>query len=124
MDDKMKCLLNKIKIERKKKNRNVDEIKELEIESVKIKYANNVNKLKFAVKELKKVQAVNENIHEFKQEILLDYTGEFEKVGTLKVGDQTRHTHIRFRNITDYEAHINSIDGGYDDEDAFFNSYI
>ena len=45
-------------------------------------------------------------------------------VGSLKVGDQTRHTHIRFRNITDYEAYINSIDVGYDAQDVIFNDYI
>ena len=44
-------------------------------------------------------------------------------VGNLKVGDQIRQTHIRFRNITDYEAYINSIDQDYDWEDAIFNGY-
>ena len=36
MDDKMKTLLNKIKTEKRKKNKNVDKIKELEIEIGKI----------------------------------------------------------------------------------------
>ena len=45
-------------------------------------------------------------------------------VGNLKVGDQIRQTHIRFRNISDYEAYINSIDEGYDAEDAIFNGLI
>ena len=45
-------------------------------------------------------------------------------VGHLKVGDQIRQTHIRFRSISDYEAYINSIDEGYDAEDAIFNGYI
>ena len=45
-------------------------------------------------------------------------------VGNLKVGDQIRQTHIRFRNIADYEAYINAIDEGYDAEDAIFNSYF
>ena len=45
-------------------------------------------------------------------------------VGNLKVGDQIRQTHIRFRNISDYEAYINSIDEGYYDEDAVFNGYF
>ena len=53
-----------------------------------------------------------------------DYEGEFEMVGKLSVGDQIRTTHIRFRNITDYEAYINSIDEGCDAEDAIFNGYI
>ena len=42
----------------------------------------------------------------------------------IKIGDQIRETHIRFRNITDHEAYINSIDEVYDAEDAIFNSYF
>ena len=45
-------------------------------------------------------------------------------VGNLKVGDQIRQTRIRFRNIADYEAYINSIDQDYDSEHAIFNGYI
>ena len=59
-----------------------------------------------------------------KQEKLVDYPGEFEMVGSLKIGDQFCQTHIRFRNITDYEAYINSIDEGYDAENSIFNGYI
>ena len=45
-------------------------------------------------------------------------------VGYLKVGDQIRQTNIRFRNMDDFEAHIDAIDEGYDAEDAIFNGYI
>ena len=45
-------------------------------------------------------------------------------VASLKVGDQIRQTHIRFRNFTDFEAYINSIDEGYDAEDAILNGFI
>ena len=45
-------------------------------------------------------------------------------VGNIKIGDQIRQTHIRFRNITDYETYINAIDQDYDLEDAIFNGYI
>ena len=45
-------------------------------------------------------------------------------VGNLKVGDQIRQTKIRFRNMDDFEAYINSIDQDYDSEDAIFNGYI
>ena len=45
-------------------------------------------------------------------------------VEKLSVGDQITTTHIKLRNITDYEAYITSIDGGYDAEDAIFNGYI
>ena len=122
MDSRMKLLLNKIKAEKKK--RNIDKIKQLEIELVKIKYADNLNKLQSALKELNKIHVVEENSHEIRQEILIDYTGDFELVGGLKVADQTRQTLIRFRNSTDYEAYINSIHEGYDAEDAIFIGYI
>ena len=45
-------------------------------------------------------------------------------VGDLKLGDQIRQTIIRFININDFEAYINTIDEGYDAEDAIFKGYI
>ena len=54
----------------------------------------------------------------------MDFTGEFQMVGSLKVGDQIRENHFRFRNITEYESYINPIDEGYDAEDAIFNGFI
>ena len=45
-------------------------------------------------------------------------------VGNLKVSDQTRQTHIKFRNMDDFEAYINAIDEGYDTQDAIFNGYV
>ena len=120
----MKLLLNKIKSEKRKRNKDFDKIKQLEILLVNIKYANNPNKLQSELKELNKIQVSNKNLHEIKQGILQDYNGEFEMVGNLKVGDQIRQTHIRFRNINDYEAYINSIDEGYDADDCIFNGYI
>ena len=124
IDDNMKFLLNKIKSEKRKRNKNLDKIKELEILLVNIKYANNPNNLQSELKELNKIHVVNKNLHELKQEILEDYTGDFEMVVNLKVGDQIRQTHIRFRNISDYEAYFNAIDQDYDSEDALFNGYI
>ena len=76
------------------------------------------------MKALNRIQFVNKSSHEIKQEILQDYTGAFEMVGNLKVGDQIRPTNIRFRNIDDYESYINAIDEDYDAEDAIFTGYI
>ena len=45
-------------------------------------------------------------------------------VCNLKLGDQIRRTHIRFRNIDHYVFYINSIDQEYKSEDAIFNGYI
>ena len=120
----MKLLLNKIKSEKKKKNKNLDKNKQLEILLVQIKYADNPNKLQNALKELNKIQIIDKNLHEIKNEILQDYDGTFEMVGNLKVGDQIRQTHVRFRNKNDFEASINSIDEGYDADDCIFNGYI
>ena len=120
INNDMKLLSNKLNQKRKK----IDKIKQLEILLVRIKYANNPNKLQSEFKELNKIQVIDKNLHEIKNEILLDYIGEFEMVGNLKVGGQIRQTHIRFRNIEDYEAYINSIDEGYDARDAIFNCYF
>ena len=124
MSNDMKLLINKIKSEKKKRNENLDEIKELEILLVNIKYANDPNKLQSELKELNKIQVLNKNLHEIKNEILIDYEGVFEMVGNLKVGYQIRQTHIRFRNMDDFESYINSIDQDYDSDDSFFNGYI
>ena len=124
MNNEMKLILNKIKSEKKKKNKNFDKIKQLEILLVNIKYANDPMKLERALKDLNKIEVIDKNLHEIKQEILLDYEGVFEMIGSLKIGDQIRQTHIRFRNISDYEAYINSIDQDYDSDDCIFNGYI
>ena len=124
MSDDMKSILNKIKSEKKKKNKNFNKIKQLEILLVNIKYANDPKKLNNALKELNKIQVIDKNLHEIKNEILQDYNGTFEMVGTLIVGDQLRQTHIRFRNMEDFESYINSIDQDYDSDDCIFNGYI
>ena len=88
---------------------------------MKTKYSNIPDKLQSELKKLNKIYVVNKKLHEIKNEILLDNTGEFEMVGSLKVGDQIRQKHIRFRNITDYQAYINSIDERCDAEDSIPN---
>ena len=73
---------------------------------------------------MNKIQVIDKNIHEIRNEILLDYVGAFEMVGNIKVGDQIRQSNIRFRNMDDFEAYINSIDERYDADDCIFNGYI
>ena len=124
LSNEMKLLLNKIKSEKKKKNNNLDKIKELEILLVRIKCADKPDKLQSALKELSKIQVVNEILHEIKQEKLENYEGVFEMVGILRIGDQIRQNHITFKNISDYEAYINSIDQDYDSDDTIFSGYI
>ena len=124
INDNMKLLLNEIKSEKRKRNKNFDKIKQLEILLVRIKYADKPDKLQSALKEINKIQVIDKNLHEIKQEILQDYIGTFEMVGNLKVGDQIRQTHVRFRNMIDFGTYINSIDQGYDADDCIFNGYI
>ena len=66
----MKLLINKIETEKKKKNLN--KVKQLEKLLVQIKYANNPNILQSALKELNKIQVIDKNFNEIKQEILQD----------------------------------------------------
>ena len=110
INDDMKFLSNKIKSEKKKNNKNNDKTKQLEILLVRIKYADKADELESALRELTKIQVIKKKLHEYKHEKLLHYVGEFEMVGYLNVSDQIRETHIRFRNISDYEAYINTID--------------
>ena len=76
------------------------------------------------MKELNKIEVIDLNIHEIKNEIMRDFVGDFDLIGNLKIGNQNRQTHIGFRNINDYESYINSNDEGYDAKDAVFIGYI
>ena len=107
----MKLILDKIKLQKNK-------IHQLEKELVTIKHKNKLDK------DLNKIQVIDKNLHEIEQEILLDYEGVFELVDKLKIGDQIRQTHTRFRNIIDFETYIDSIDEGYDADDCIFNGYV
>ena len=62
--DAMKLILNKIKKEKKKKNKNFDKIKQLEILSVRMKYADKPDKLESAFRELNKIEVNDKNLHE------------------------------------------------------------
>ena len=120
----MKLLLKKIKSEKKKNDKNFDKIKELEILLVRIKNADKQDKLENALKQLTENQVINKNLHEIKNETLLDYVGEFEMNGDLKVGDQIRQTVTSFENMNNFEAYTDSIDQDYNSENAIFNGYI
>ena len=123
-NDDIKLILNKTKSEKKKKYKIFHKNKQLEILLVRFKYADKPDKLEKVLRELNKIQVVDKTLLEIKNEILLDYVGEFEMVGNLKVGDQIRQTHFSFRNIDDYESYNNTIDQDYESEDAIFNGRI
>ena len=65
------------------------------------------------------------NLHETKNEILEDYTGDFELIGSMLVGEIEQKTNIRFKNVDDFESYINAIDNsGYDSEDVIFTGWL
>ena len=45
-------------------------------------------------------------------------------ISKLSISDQLQTTHIRFRNVNDYEAYINAVGQAVESEDAFFNGYV
>ena len=61
IDGNIKILLNKIKCEKRKRNKDFDKIKKLEILLVNIKYANNPNKLQSELKDLNEIHVVKKN---------------------------------------------------------------
>ena len=64
------------------------------------------------------------NLHEIKNEILQDYTGDFELNGKMNIGPVEHKTNIRFKNMDDFERYINAIDIDYDSEDVTFFGYL
>ena len=66
----------------------------------------------------------NLNLHEIKNEILQDYTGDFELNGKMIIGPIEHKTNIRFKNMDDFERYINAIDVDYDREDVTFSGYV
>ena len=47
----------------------------------------------------KKIDVNNLNLHEIKNEILEDYTGDFELIGKMIIGPVEHKTNIRFKNM-------------------------
>ena len=57
-----------------------------------------------------KIYVNNLNLCEIENEILEDYTGDFELVGKMIIGPVEHKTNIRFKNMDDFERYINAID--------------
>ena len=65
------------------------------------------------------------NLHEIKNNFLEDYTGDFQLIGSMLVGEIEQKTNIRFKNVDDFESYINAIDNkGYDSEDVIFTGWL
>ena len=102
MDRKLLILISSIK-QAQKKSENLGKVKPLKIELVKIKSANIPNKLQNEMKEINKRDVIDLILHEIKNDVLRDYTGEIERIGILFFGERIRNTHTRYRNIIDFQ---------------------
>ena len=71
-----------------------------------------------------KIYVNNLNLREIKNEILQDYTGDFELNGKMIIGPVEYKTNIRFKNMHDFERYINAIDIDDDSEDVIFTGYV
>ena len=65
----------------------------------------------------------NLNLHENKNEILQDYSGDFELNGLMIIGHNELETNS-FKNMDHFESYLNTIDVNYDGEDVIFTGYI
>ena len=64
------------------------------------------------------------NLHEIKNEVLQDYTGDFELNGLMIIESVEHKTNITFKNMDDFESYINAIHIDYDSEDVTFTGYV
>ena len=58
--------------------------------------------------------------HKIRSQNLKHYTGDFEMIGSMLIGEIEQKTNIRFKKLDDFETYINAIDIGYDSEDVIF----
>jgi len=63
-------------------------------------------------------------LHEIKNEILQDYTSDFELNGKMIIGPIEHKTNIRFKNMDDFESYINTTGVDYDSENVTFTGYV
>ena len=66
----------------------------------------------------------NLNLHEIKNKILQDYTGDFELNAKMIIGPVEYKTNLRFKKMEVFESYINAIDVDYDSEDVTFTGYV
>ena len=52
----------------------------------------------------KKTSVNGLDLHEIKNEILEDYTGDFELIGSMLIGELEQKSNIRFKNVDDFET--------------------
>ena len=79
----------------------------------------------FEVATTNRMYVNSSNIHEIKHEILEDYTGDFELIGSMLIGEIEEKTNITFKNVDDFETYFNAIDNsGYDSDDVVITGWF
>ena len=64
-------------------------------------------------------------LNQIKSEILLHYTGDFESVASMFIGEIEQKTNTGCKNIDVFETYINALgNGGYDGEDVIFKGWL
>ena len=66
----------------------------------------------------------NLNLHEIKNEILQDYTSDYELIGSMINGPVEQKTNIRFKNTDVFENYINAMDIHYHSQDVTFTGNV
>ena len=77
----------------------------------------------FVLAQSKKIYVNSSNLHESKNKILQDYTGDFELIGLMIIGLIEHKPNIRFKNMDDFESYTNAKDIDYDSEDVKYTGY-
>ena len=71
----------------------------------------------------KEIYNNNLNLHEIKNEILQDYTGDFGLNGKIINGPIEHKTNIRYKNMEGFERYLNAVDIDYDSGEVTFTGY-
>ena len=65
------------------------------------------------------------NLYEIENESLHDYTGDFEIIGSMLIGEIDQKTKNWFKKFDDFETYIDAIDNsGYDSDDVIFTGWL
>ena len=87
----------------RKQNESNKEIKQNERRQKREKMVEDIDLARFfELATSNKIYVNNLNLHEIKNEILQDYTGNFELNGLMIIGPIERKTNIRFKNMDDF----------------------
>ena len=64
------------------------------------------------------------NLHRTKIETLEEFTGDFETIGSMLIGQIEQKANITFKIFEDFEAYIKALDVDYDSKDVIFTGWL